>query len=176
MAAQLAPSVAQIAHDFSGGRRQYSTAMAASQLTLLRAKLVGRWTLVSFETVGDRDVEYPIGRDVSGVIVYGEGGDMAVQIMQANRSIVASGDPSTATLSELSAAVNGYVAYFGTYSVDEDARVVTHHVRGSLFPNWVGTDQRRTIVLEGDQLTLDSPPILSKGAMRIFRAVWKRTP
>jgi alpha-galactosidase len=116
----------------------------------LRAKLVGRWTLVSLEIVGDQDVEYPMGRDVSG-------------------------DPSTATLSELSVAVNGYVAYFGTYSVDEDARVVTHHVTASVFPNWVGTDQRREIVLDGDRLTLDSPPLLFNGRMRVFRAVWKRS-
>jgi lipocalin-like protein len=138
----------------------------------LRAKLVGRWTLVSLEIVGDQDVEYPMGRDVSGVIIYDDESHMAVQIMQANRPIFASGDPGTATLSELSAAVNGYVAYFGTYSVDEDARVVTHHVTGSVFPNWVGTDQRREIVLDGDRLTLDSPPLLFNGRMRVFRAVW----
>jgi hypothetical protein len=138
----------------------------------LRAKLVGRWTLVSLEIVGDQDVEYPMGRDVSGVIIYDDENHMAVQIMQANRPIFASGDPSTATVSELSAAVNGYVAYFGTYSVDEDARVVTHHVTGSVFPNWVGTDQRREIVLDGDRLTLDSPPLLFNGRMRVFRAVW----
>ncbi len=34
----------------------------------------------------------------------------------------------------------GYVAYFGTYAIDDDAGTVTHSVEGSnIFP-WVGRD------------------------------------
>ncbi len=140
----------------------------------LRAELLGHWTLVSLTIVNGTEVEYPMGRDVSGVITYDEAGHMAAQIMQADRPPFSSGDINDGTFEELSAALTGYTAYFGTYTVDESARVVTHHVRGSLFPNWVGTEQRREIAFDGDQLTLSSQPILFKGKTRVFRATWRR--
>jgi len=140
----------------------------------LRARLVGHWSLVSLEVASGEAVEYPLGRDVSGLIMYDEAGHMAVQIMQANRPRFASGDQAAGTPAELAAAVTGYIAYFGTYSVDEGSRIVTHHLIGSLFPNWVGTEQRRHIGLIGDQLTLSSQPIVFQGKTRVFRLVWKR--
>jgi hypothetical protein len=136
--------------------------------------LVGQWTLVSVEVVRNEKIEHPLGRDVSGVLLYGESGAMAVQIMQANRPRFASDDQADGTLAELAAAVGGYVAYFGHYSVDERARTVTHHVAGSLFPNSIGTDQRRDIVLEGGKLTLSAPPALYKGKQQVFRVVWTK--
>jgi hypothetical protein len=140
----------------------------------LRARLVGHWSLVSLEVASGEAVEYPLGRDVSGLIMYDEAGHMAVQIMQANRPCFASGDQASGTPAELAAAVTGYIAYFGTYSVDEGTKIVTHHLAGSLFPNWVGTEQRRGIVLQGDHLTLSSQPIAFQGKTRVFRLVWKR--
>lgn len=140
----------------------------------LRTQLVGHWTLVSLEVVGGDETEYPMGRDVRGVIAYSPTGQMAVQIMQDDRPRFASDDMAGGTPAELAAALAGYTAYFGTYSVDEGARVVTHHVTGSLFPNWVGTDQRREVAFRDDLLTLSSQPILYNGLRRVFRVVWKR--
>ena len=140
----------------------------------LRAQLVGHWTLLSVEVVSGEAIQYPLGRDVSGLIVYDDAGYMAVQIMQGNRPRFASGDQANGTLAELTAAVSGYIAYFGTYSVDEGTQTVTHHLTGSLFPNWVGTEQRRAIVLQGDQLTLSSEPIAFQGQTRVFRILWTR--
>ena len=53
----------------------------------------------------------------------------------------------------------GFLAYFGTYTVDEKAGVVVHHVEGASFPNWIGTDQRREFTLSGRRLTLRTPPL-----------------
>ena len=44
----------------------------------------------------------------------------------------------------------------------------------SLFPNWVGTDQRRHVAFDGDQLTLSTPPMPFSGRTRVYRAVWRR--
>jgi hypothetical protein len=140
----------------------------------LREQLIGHWTLVSLAAVNGSDVEYPMGQDIEGVITYEQTEHMATQIMRHDRPRFASGDMDRGSLAELSAAVAGYTAYFGTYSVDESAAVVTHHVKGSLFPNWVGTEQRREVVLDRDHLTLTSQPILFGGKTRVFRVVWKR--
>lgn len=140
----------------------------------LREQLIGHWTLESLAALNGSDIEYPMGQDVEGVIAYEPTGRMATQIMRYDRPRFASGDMERGTAAELSAALTGYTAYFGTYSVDEGAAAVTHHVKGSLFPNWVGTDQRREIAFDGDHLTLTSQPILFEGKTRVFRAIWRR--
>ncbi len=40
------------------------------------------------------------------------------------------------TAQESHAALRTYWAYFGTYSVDEQAKTVTHHRTGSVNPGW----------------------------------------
>src|SRR5260370_1867969 len=52
------------------------------------------------------------------------------------------------------AAYTAYVAYFGTYTVDAEKRMVTHHVEGSLAPDFTHTDQPRPFNLEGDRLEI----------------------
>ena len=139
----------------------------------LSARLVGHWSLVSFEAVGDGLTEYPFGPDPVGDLTYDRAGRMAVQVMKKGRRHFESGDQDVGTLEELSAAVTGYAAYFGTFSVDEKAAAITHHVTASLFPNWVGTDQQRSALLEGDRLTLSTTTTV-QGRERIYRVVWKR--
>jgi len=140
----------------------------------LSARLIGRWNLISFEESSGESTAYPLGRDATGQIGYDAAGNMAVQIMKAQRPLFASGDQGVGTMEEMSAALGGYVAYCGTYSVDETARVVTHSLTMSLFPNWVGTEQRRHVVFNGDQLTLTTPPMAFAGQTRAYRAVWRR--
>ena len=48
-----------------------------------------------------------------------------------------------------------YVDYFGTYSVDATTQTVTHHVEGSLWPDYTDTDQVRPFRIEGDRLTIE---------------------
>jgi hypothetical protein len=55
----------------------------------------------------------------------------------------ASGEGRKETDKEVRAAYDGYVAYFGTYRVDEAKSIVTHVVEGSLYPSYTGTDQPR---------------------------------
>ena len=45
---------------------------------------------------------------------------------------------------ELRDAVTGFVAYFGTFEIDEATQKVVHHIEASLSPSWVGTDLKRS--------------------------------
>lgn len=123
-----------------------------------RDKFVGTWTL---EIVEERDAEGNwkqvadrIGSDPIGYIMYDSAGNMAVQITGRNRPRLTSDDPQKATSEELKEAFLGYVAYFGTYEVNEDEGTVTHHRQGSLVPNRTGTDAKRFYIFKGDTLTL----------------------
>jgi hypothetical protein len=74
-----------------------------------------------------------------------------------------------ATAEEKAAAWGNYFGYFGTYTLDEQAQAITHHIEGSWFPNLVGTRQVRYYHFEGSQLVLDADT--EWGQVRI---VWKK--
>jgi hypothetical protein len=51
---------------------------------------------------------------------------------------------------------------------------VTFHVEGAAVPNYIGTAQRRFVLLEGDRLTLRTPPARAGGADVTYDIVWER--
>ena len=105
----------------------------------------------------------PLGADPLGQLTYDGDGRMAVQFGRRGRAPFASAEMRGGTAEEMKAAFHGYVAYFGTYTVDEAAGTVTHAVEGSLFPNWEGQEQVRRYRLEGNRLTLTTPPVAGRG-------------
>ena len=50
---------------------------------------------------------------------------------------------ATATAMAMATAWPNDFAYFGTFTIDPDAGVLTHHVDAGRFPNLVGTEQVR---------------------------------
>ena len=120
--------------------------------------LTGTWRLVSYRLItAEGDTTYPFGETPEGQIIYtgaGDGtGEMSAHIMYPGAE---PGDLSGLDATEIFARVSRtYIAYYGTYTVDAVAGTVTHHVRGSLRPTWVGTDQVRDFeLLGGDRLSL----------------------
>jgi hypothetical protein len=98
------------------------------------ARFIGTWRLVSYETGGKPD---PIrGVHPKGLIYYDATGHMAAQIA-SDRPMPSWPSGTQPTPEQAQEAVIGYVAYFGTYAVDERARTVTHHREGALNPNTV---------------------------------------
>jgi hypothetical protein len=116
----------------------------------MKERLIGTWRLVSYETIepGGRRAR-PYG-NAEGRLTYDSAGNMTGQVMRPDRAPVDRGDGSTP---QVRAAYAGYIAYFGTYDVVNDTRVV-HHVQGALNPGWVGGDQIRSMRFEGDRLVL----------------------
>ena len=139
--------------------------------------LVGAWRLISYET---RDatgrIGYPLGEHVTGQLVYDARSHMSVQIMRDGRPAFVSNDFARGTDIETRAALEGYVAYFGTYTIDSAKHTVAHHVHGALFPNFVGGDQIRNYEFENGRLVLSTPPILWLGEPQEFVLVWEPLP
>jgi hypothetical protein len=50
--------------------------------------------------------------------------------------------------------LNGYEAYFGTYTIDETNRTVTHHLEGALAAADVGRNLMRQFQVSGEKLTI----------------------
>jgi Lipocalin-like domain len=138
-----------------------------------RDALIGAWRLVCWENrAADGQVTYPMGTDALGYLLYTGDGCFSVLISRAGRAGFAAGDLLGGTTQEQARAVEGVVAYAGRYTFHGDR--VVHHVELSLFPNWVGSDQQRSVELAGDRLTLSATPLLLAGTQQVPRLVWER--
>jgi hypothetical protein len=134
----------------------------------------GTWQLVAWRRIAaDGTISYPLGADARGQLIYTSNGMMAVQITAATRPAIPTEDPLGGDPDARADAYSTYLAYFGTYEVDGEQ--VIHHLDGSLFPNWSGQDQARTLGPEGDDLVLSTPPMrLSDGTTVVNELAWSR--
>ena len=138
-------------------------------------RLVGSWRLVSSEGQStDGTVTREWGSEPLGRLMLDADGRMSVHLLSPARGRFASGDFLRPTPEELKEAWDGYFGYFGTYTVEESVEVLTFHVEGAHYPNYVGTDQRRFFELDGDRLTLRTPPERAGGADITYVIVWER--
>jgi len=138
--------------------------------------LVGAWHLVSFEsrTTGG-EIRHPLGRAPTGQLIYDADGHMSAHLMDPERPRFAAGDLTQGSDAEVRAAMAGYIAYYGTYTLEQSRGVVTHHVQGALFPNWVGGDQVRHFRMDGDRLTISTPTIRIGSEDSTTVLVWERS-
>jgi hypothetical protein len=93
------------------------------------------------------------GDSPKGMITYTAGGHMSVQIAP-DRERKKAGREMTAE--EAKVALENYIAYFGTYTVDEAAGIVTHHRWSSVQPGDAAAVVR-AYEFKGDRLTLRPP-------------------
>ncbi len=141
------------------------------------AWFVGAWHLVSYERrLEDGTVDYPLGQDLKGLLIYLENGNMSVQLMLANRTKFQSNDMWTGTAEEYRDAFTTYTAYFGRYTVHEDESFVEHHVDGSLFPNWSGGVQKRFVSFGEGTLTLSSEAGILGSQKCTVSLCWRSSP
>jgi hypothetical protein len=95
---------------------------------------------------------------------------MSSQLMRSELPKFASNNRQEGTAEENRAIVQGVLCYFGTYSVNEADHTLNFHIESSSFPNWNGTDQKRSFTITGDELTYIAPGA-SGGTAHV---VWKR--
>ena len=122
--------------------------MGADQVSAPSHPLQGAWRYV--DATMDGKSTRPNGR---GMIYYAPSGDMVCQVSPGNVVGRAGAKP---TPDEALAALDGAIAYFGTYTIDERAQTVTHHRKGSVQPGDTA-DLVRRYKIEGDRLTLNPP-------------------
>lgn len=135
--------------------------------------LVGTWAFVASEWKrADGRHANPFGAGSTGILTYDATGNMSVQIMRADRQ---RGPDLPPTIdAAFAAAVPGFLAYFGTYEIDESRRVVTHSVIASSFPAWVGTQHQRRFEIDREQLTLRDDLMTSDGVAVAAATIWRR--
>jgi lipocalin-like protein len=144
---------------------------AFAQQQGLKEQLLGTWTVVSWEqkkSDGTRLQQF--GTNPVGIAFFDAGGKYVITVMRSDRARYASNALWKGTAEENKATADGTQTYFGTYSVEESDRRLAIHIEGSSFPNWNGADQKRYVVIAGDQLTLTVHPPSGENV----DVIWKR--
>ena len=131
--------------------------IGAAQAQSLREQIVGTWTAVSQYVDQDGKKLEPFGPNPKGMVVYDANGRFILLLQRATLPKFASNNRMAGTAEENQAIVQGSIAYFGRYTIDESGRKMHLHYEGSTYPNWDGVDQTRLLEISGDQLTIISP-------------------
>ncbi len=145
-------------------------------MATLASQLIGTWRLVSREdrnAAGERRVDPSLGADPVAILVYDNAGNFAAQFMKRDRSTDEVAVTRQATLNN-SAAVGGFDAYFGTYTVHEATGEVRQVLQGSLSPGDVGKVVTREMRVNGDTLTIELATTSADGEPVTRTLIWHR--
>jgi hypothetical protein len=142
----------------------------------LASRLVGSWELVSRidrTRDGEQRAEPSLGSDPFGFLGFDRAGHFAAQFMKRDRAGPGSA-PIVAGGLNNSRARDGYDAYFGKYTVDDDQQTVQTELVGALSTENVGQVFTRTMMVEGEILTLelDTMSVIGEPLKRTLR--WRR--
>jgi hypothetical protein len=148
----------------------FSKAPAQSNKTL-----VGTWKLEFATITTDKgEVRNSWGEHPIGFLTYTEDGRMSAILTLDDRKPLSVWDFISAPANERADAFASMTAYAGRYTFT--GQEVVHHVEAASMPNDVGTDLKRSVKLDGDQLILlVAKPYLRGGIIvRSQELIWKR--
>ncbi len=140
-----------------------------------REPLVGTYRFVNFE-IKDTNGNWRPDPNYkgNGYIIYSDDGYMGVQIMPAGRTPFPSNSNQPNSV-QAQQALQGYYAYFGPFTVNENEKFVIHHRIGAINPGGDG-DAKRFYDIEGNRLILTPPPESGIKEDAIRHVVWEKLP
>ena len=149
-------------------------ATTLSALEPAHEPLTGTWALVSVDNVlPDGTRVQPYGPNPQGILMFDAEGRYSLQIFRAGRAPFASNDKSRGTAEEYRASVEGTNSHFGKYSVNEASHTITFQIEHASFPNWEGTEQKRSFTRTGDELRY-TVPVTTTGGGVVGEVMWRR--
>jgi hypothetical protein len=132
-------------------------AQAQAVRTPVEQAFIGVYTLAVYRPHG----ESPIGR-----IAYDRSGRMWAMITPPGRSPVS----NESSDSDFRAAMQGLIAYWGRYEIDEATGRVIHYVEAASNPAWIGDEFVRWYRIDGPRLTLSLNPDFTN------TLIWEKLP
>jgi lipocalin-like protein len=137
-------------------------------------QIVGAWTLVSADSVRpDGSRVQVFGTTPKGIMIFSRDGHFALVQMRADLPRIAANSRDQATPDENKAIVQGSIAYFGTYSVNEAEKVINLKLEGSTFANILGAGEQKRLItsLTLDELRFTNPRTPTGATLEVG---WKR--
>ncbi len=147
---------------------------AAAQPATIRDGIQGAWSFVS--VVSERDdgtTAQPFGDAPKGIIIFAPSGHFSLFQSRATLPRLASNDRARATAEEAQAIIDGAIAYFGTYTVNEAERTLSLRLEGSTYANLLGPNAQPRIItaLSATELQFTNPRTPSGVTLR---TAWRR--
>jgi Lipocalin-like domain len=145
------------------------------QTTSVQQQILGTWKLVSYvrEEVASGARSDVMGAHPYGYINYGPDGRMIVIIVGSDRKKPVG---PVATPDEAEALIRSMLAYAGGYTIDSEAKTVTHQIDVSWDQSRTGESHVRNYNLDGDRLTLtteaSNDPAIGKKTVRTL--TWEK--
>src|SRR5271169_2995743 len=145
------------------------------QANSIQQQFLGTWKLVSYvrEEIPSGAKSDVMGAHPSGYINYGRDGRMMVLIVGSDRKKPVG---AVATPEEAEALIRSMLSYAGAYTIDTEAKTVTHHIDVSWDQARTGESVVRTYKLDGDSLTLTTQPSNdpATGQKTVRTLIWER--
>jgi lipocalin-like protein len=137
----------------------------------VKQQLVGTWRYVSSTAkLADRGPLW--GTNPGSLLIFTENGRFSWQVFRSDRPRFASNDRRNGTTDENRRTIQGSLAYFRTYSVNEADKLLISRIEGSTFPNSEGEEQKRMITRLTDDDLVYTNRETTLGAT--VEAVWRR--
>jgi hypothetical protein len=134
--------------------------------------LRGTWALVSSITDKDGQKIEQFGSGAKGMMSLDADGHFMLTIISPDLEKFASNNRATGTSEENKAVVSKSIAMIGTYSLNPADNTLTFKVESATFPNWNGTEQKRSIVTASSDELKYVTATASGGGVGIV--TWKR--
>ena len=135
------------------------------------SRFLGFWQIDRVERRTSDGREVPTPQYEQGYLIYMPSGHMMVHLIRPGRTFYEEARP---TATEAAVAMQSYVSYVGSFTVDGNAAVVVHRRDGDLNPNMVGDEAFRTFEFRNDQLILKPPAANVDGQVLQRVLYWNR--
>lgn len=131
-----------------------------SKAQAVKDQILGVWTMVSADSIrADGSRTQPFGANPKGVIIFSKEGQFALIQMQSELPRIAANSRDLGTPEENKAIVQGSIAYFGTYAVNEGDKTLTLKLEGSTYANLLASGEQKRLItsLTADELKFTNP-------------------
>jgi hypothetical protein len=145
-----------------------------AQQRAIKEQLSGAWILVAVTGERSDGSKFePFGANPKGIIIFTSDGHFSLFQSNAELSRIALNDRGKATPEEATAIIRESIAYYGTYSVNEDEKTLSVKLGGSTYANLVGGPEQKRLVtsLTPEELRFTNP---RTPAGVTLLTVWKR--
>jgi hypothetical protein len=134
------------------------TAPTWAQTPPLREQIIGTWGFVVTSGTRKDGTKFDIfGPTPNGVLMFHPDGHFVLINTRPGRPNYAGSNRNEGTPEEFKTTVQGSIAYFGSFTVDEAKKAFVLRIQGSTFPNYEATEQVRPFTIEGDEMRSINP-------------------
>ena len=124
---------------------------------MIEDQFIGAWRLVSLTVFGPDGPTEPHGPDPIGTLLYTPDHRFSAALAKTDLPRIAG--PELATPQDSVAVMQGFVAYFGEWELDEPRNAIIHKAEWASWGRLLDANQVRHYKFDGNRLTLLTPEV-----------------